>query len=86
MRVGGAPSTGREDWDLNLDHAHWLAHGGCRRYREKVVLLLHDGIRLLGGLNEVKLYNRPAGNNDTMLCSFGVGLSKHAFCAKPLVH
>src|SRR6202035_2559021 len=47
--IGGAPSAGREDWNPNLDHAHWLAHDGCRRYREKVLLLLHDRIRLLGG-------------------------------------
>lgn len=50
MRIGGAPLTGGEDWDPNLDHAHWLAHGGCRRYREKVLLPLHNEIRLLGGL------------------------------------
>lgn len=42
---GGAPSAGREDWDLNLDHAHWLACDGCRRFREKALLLLRDGIR-----------------------------------------
>ena len=46
VRIGGAPSAGRGDWDLNLDHAHWLAHDECRRYREKVLLLLHDGVRL----------------------------------------
>ena len=45
VRIGGAPLAGREDWDPNLDHAHWLAHGRCRRYREKVLLLLRDGIR-----------------------------------------
>jgi hypothetical protein len=52
--IGGAPLAGREDWDPNLDHAHWLAHDECRRYREKVLQLLHDGVRLLGGLHKVK--------------------------------
>ena len=54
VRIGGAASAGQENRDLNLDHARWLAHGGCRRYREKVLLLSRDGIRSLGGLNEVK--------------------------------
>ena len=54
MQIGGAPSAGREGWDPSLDHAHWLAHDGCRRYREKVLLLLRDGIKSLEGLNEVK--------------------------------
>jgi len=54
VRIGGAPLAGREDWDPNLDHAHWLAHDGCRRYREKVLLLLHDGVGSLGGLHGVK--------------------------------
>jgi len=61
VRVGGAPLAGREDWDPNLDHAHWLAHDGCRRYREKALLLLHDGVRLLRGLNEVK-FEGPKGD------------------------
>lgn len=61
MRIGGAPSTGWEDWDLNLDHAHWLAHNRCRRYRKKVLLLLHDEVRLLRGLHEVK-FEGPKGD------------------------
>lgn len=63
LRIGGAPLAGWEDRDPNLDHAHWLAHDGCRRYREKVLLLLHDGIRLLGGLNEVKFEGSRDGLN-----------------------
>ena len=58
VRIGGAPLAGREDWDPNLDHTHWLAHGGCRRYRKKVLLLPRDGNKSLGGLKEVK-FERP---------------------------
>jgi hypothetical protein len=63
VRIGGAPLAGREDWDPNLDHAHWLAHDGCRHYREKVLLLLHDEIKLLGVLNEVNLEGPGGGLN-----------------------
>lgn len=54
MRIGGARSAGLEDWDPNLGHTHWLGHGGCRRYREQVLLTLRDGVRSLGALEEVK--------------------------------